>query len=232
MKISSVLLALPLALAACGGDDGVTPVDIDAGEVGPDACVAAKPAAPGAVMLRKGEHLRLGDGGGGVAHGGCQATATYGAATAAQQFSEAAFAECTTTNPEDIVYEGSLNADPSPDLFALQLYKGYGVFSSGEIRTGTYNLTGDETQFADCGVCALIFADIDTTNGMIGSRYMATGGTVTITSVSPNLTGSVSNLTFTHVDIDDQTFISTPNADGCPSAITSLSFDVAVGVAE
>jgi len=231
MKISSILFALPLALAACGGDDGDPIIeDIDSGVAGPDACVAAKPSAAGAVMLRKGENVRID--GGGLAHGGCQATATYGTATAGQQFSEATFEECTTTNPTDIIYEGALNADASPDLFALQLYKGYGAFASGEIRTGTYNITGDETQFADCGVCALIFADIDTTNGMIGSRYLATGGTVTITSVSPNLTGSVSNLTFTHVDINDQTFMSTPNADGCPSAITSLSFDVAVGIAE
>lgn len=54
--------------------------------------------------------------------------------------------------------------------------------------------------------------------------YYVTGGTITITQVSPMFEGSISNLTFEHVTIDDSTFQSTPHADGCTSAITSLSW--------
>lgn len=58
---------------------------------------------------------------------------------------------------------------------------------------------------------------------------MATGGTVTVavvgTALGQQLTGTLSNLTFAHVTIDQSTFMSTPVGDGCTSSITSASFD-------
>jgi len=234
LAISSVLFALPLALIACGGDDGgVTLIDggdIDATGGGPDACVSAKPSAPGKAIgnANRGFSFDLGP----VEHGGCQATADYGAATIGQAQASADFADPCVTNvpPEFIGYQGTLNADASPDVLDIELYKGFGVFTTGEIRTGTYTITGDEANYATCGVCVLLLADVNTTSGAPGSLYMATGGTVNITSVSPNITGTLSNMTFVHVDIDSTTFQSTPNADNCPSAITSLSFDALVEI--
>lgn len=42
--------------------------------------------------------------------------------------------------------------------------------------------------------------------------------------MSGYLTGSISNVTFEHVNIDSN-FYSTPVGDGCTSSITSMSFD-------
>jgi hypothetical protein len=55
--------------------------------------------------------------------------------------------------------------------------------------------------------------------GDIVDAYMATGGTLTITSLTPTITGKVSNATFTHVTIDEKSAESTPVGD-CDSAVT------------
>lgn len=144
----------------------------------------------------------------------CTAAATYGDEALLNPVAQ-------QVNAGLIVFEGELNADALPDLFALQLYDGFGVFTDG-IAPGTYEITGDEAQFATCGLCALLITD-----GGEADSYLATSGSVTITSISPNLTGTVTNLTYTHVDIDDND-TSTPSASGCQSDIAALSFDAVV----
>lgn len=153
----------------------------------------------------------------------CQATASYGAATATDQqgFQMGAAA------PTQLSLLGALNADSPPDLIDIELFKGFGAFTTGEIRTGTFEITGEELTFATCGVCVFIGADYVDGVGPT-SDYLATGGTVTITSVSPNLTGTMSNMTFEHVTVDAGA--STPHVDGCESALTSLSFDALLTV--
>lgn len=227
-SIAPVLFSLPLALIACGGDDGVSVIDggePDAETGGPDACVS-KPLNANGTAIGRGDRLHL-DEMGPVEGGACGATATYGAAVIGMS---AGFGEvedvCVANSPTAFIgYQGTLNTDATPDVLALELYAGFGVFANG-ITTGTFTLSGDELQYADCGVCVLILADVST-QGAPGSLYMATGGTVNITQVSPNITGTLSNVTFTHVQIDDQAN-STPDPDGCPSAITSASFDALV----
>ena len=56
---------------------------------------------------------------------------------------------------------------------------------------------------------------------------MATGGTLNIMGVSPNLRGTLSNVTFTHVMIDADTYRSTPVGD-CESTLTSMDFNFPV----
>ena len=131
--------------------------------------------------------------------------------------------------PEDYyLYQGDLNGDI--DYLDIQLYTGFGVFTNG-IKAGTYQLTGDELDYATCGVCVLIRTD--TTSTTITDSYMATGGTVVISEISPSqLTGTLTNVTFTHVTIDDTTFESTPVNDGCNSTIASLSISAAVTVGQ
>jgi hypothetical protein len=125
---------------------------------------------------------------------------------------------------ESVTLGVGVNADQ--DGFVLELYKGFTVFQAG-IVPGTYQLTGEELNYASCGVCVRFFGDA--APGAPGQDFMATGGTVTITEVgatgSGRLKATLSNLTFTHVTIDGTTFNSTPVGDGCDTAMTGAVID-------
>lgn len=120
----------------------------------------------------------------------------------------------------EMFWEGAINDEEPADLVSLELYAGYGAF--GETLTaGTFQLTGDETNYSTCGACVLIYADA--TADSVGAIYMATGGELQLTSVETRLTGTLHNVTLTHVSINDE-FVSTPVGD-CDTQITDLTFD-------
>jgi len=86
--------------------------------------------------------------------------------------------------------------DPaSGDQLSIWLRAERGVFTGGPIRPGTYTLTGDELDFTTCGVCVVLHGDRDPTTGVPRESYLATGGTVTITSAD-RLSGSLTNVRF------------------------------------
>jgi hypothetical protein len=110
-----------------------------------------------------------------------------------------------------------LNA--KPDTLKVDLYQGLGVFTES-IHVGTFPLTGDELSYATCAACVHLTA----TGGGGGTQdYMATGGTLTISAVSPNLQATLSDITFEHVIISGS--VSTPVGDGCVSAVSHLVID-------
>lgn len=157
----------------------------------------------------------------------CTAASTYGTTVTDQTavFTPTPADAGADAGPEDFyVYDGSLNTDI--DFIDLELYDGYGVFSGG-IAPGTYNLSGAELQYADCGLCALILTDGSAPDSTTDA-YMATGGSITITTVTPTLAGTLTNVTFTHVSIDSNSGQSSPVADGCKSSIPSLAFSATV----
>jgi hypothetical protein len=121
-----------------------------------------------------------------------------------------------------IVLSVPLNTGALPDYLQLELYEGMGPFIGGFV-TGTFPLTGSELQYATCTLCVRLFGDTDS-NGAPAQFYMATGGTVTLSSVSGYLTGSLSGVSFEHVTIDSS-YNSTPVGDGCTSYVSSMSFD-------
>jgi hypothetical protein len=222
-QFSSIVFGLSLAAAACGGGGGepdsrpasdarqqadAPPPVPDAPPPVPDApppIPDAPPPPPDATV--------------------CLATADYGAATGTGD-------NATHDQAADFYNMATaLNADAEPDLFALQLYAGFGPFIGGGVTTGTFAIAGDDTNYATCGVCGLIIADLPA-SGMIELTdpqriYLAQSGTVTITSLSPNLTGTIDNLVLAHVTIDPATAESTVVPD-CTSTIGSLSFDAPV----
>ena len=116
-----------------------------------------------------------------------------------------------------VVGEYVLNNDP--DKLQIELYPGDGIFASG-LTTGTFTLAGDDLQYRTCALCVRL-------RDRRGVYYMATGGEVTLSSVSGNLTGSLSNVTFEQVTIAED-YTSTPVVDGCQSALTSMAFDDAI----
>jgi hypothetical protein len=196
------LFALVAPLAACGGGGDDGPTLVDADDTTPpDAANTTPDAAPVQCLADD-----------------------YGTVTPMQQGAQTD----NLTTPMYIVYEAGLNADT--DVLSVQLYPGFGVFSGGAIAPGTYELTGGETQYETCGACVLVYTNFDGMNTQ-GTPYLATAGTLTITSVSPNLAGTLSNLTFQSVTIlDAAPYTSTPAGDGCTASITSLAFDAPVMV--
>jgi hypothetical protein len=113
---------------------------------------------------------------------------------------------------------------PNQQLF-LELYKGSPPFN-GTFKTGTFDIEGAQLNYETCGVCALVY------EGVIGNTYrtsyFATGGSVTITSLSPKLSGSINDVPFESVDIDpNDNYHTTPLDDGCTTAV-KLAFDETV----
>ncbi|MEZ4366017.1 MAG: hypothetical protein R2939_06990 [Kofleriaceae bacterium] len=198
MKIVTALAAIPLSLSllACGGDDPTI--------LPPDGSPIDAPRIDAPMQAN------------------CQATASYGAVTANPETTAAYWDGGTAQAPEFAVGLTSIAAGPPADGVQIELYAGFGALSGG-IVPDTYTITGDELNYATCGVCVTIQADI--TQDAVGSVYMATGGSVTINSISPTFSATASNLTFEHVTIDPQTFQSTPVGDGCNSSITSVAID-------
>jgi len=133
-------------------------------------------------------------------------------------------------DPHVIEWFGALNADQ--DQFDLQLWAHYGGFGSqGEIRPGTYPITGDELDIQKCGICPAILPDVTQNTTTLTELYMPTGGSVTITSAGTNgagtLSGSFTNLTFAHYLIQNNMLVMA--TDGCTSTIASGTFSAPLG---
>jgi len=140
-----------------------------------------------------------------------------------------------TGDPELITYIGALNGDPeSRDQLVVQLYRGFGVFTSRSIEAGDYELTGDELNYKTCGVCVRIFADRPTDGGRPAQDMMATGGTLHVEAIGGPQSGSfkatLSGASFEHVVIDDVSFESKPVDDGCETSISNVVADTPMSV--
>ena len=129
---------------------------------------------------------------------------------------------------ETINYNSQLNAEPMPDGLALNLVEGAGVYASRSIGpVSNVALTGDESQLATCGTCVVLVADADAVSESFKAIYMPTAGSITITSVSPRLRGTLSDVTFVEIEFGSGGAQETvPN--GCSSHIASFAFDTAV----
>ena len=119
------------------------------------------------------------------------------------------------------LYWGPLEDGMPGDHISLELWEGYGPFAGG-LRTGTFSITGDETDYAVCGMCAIIATDYDGTN--YRDTYMAQSGSITINSVDGSISGTMSNVTFRHVLLDADTGAQSEAGTGCVTRITSASF--------
>lgn len=132
--------------------------------------------------------------------------------------------------PGEFLYGALINADATPDVLQIEFYTGFGAFQGGfPTAATTIQIAGDEANYATCGACVRAFTDIDPNSGEsaepVGVSYFATGGTLQLDSITEtSVAGTLSNIQFTHVTIDETTFNSTPVGDGCSSTLTSLAF--------
>jgi hypothetical protein len=207
-----VILLASIGLAACGGDDDqVTPVDASGGGI--DAPSGDIDAAPVTCTVSTDS---FGD---------------KGTLTGVASFDPGMNAGAATDDA--LSFAGQLEGAQPTDLLLVELYAGFGVFP-GAVTTGTFTLSGDELNYATCGICVRVLTDA--TSSGYGDDYLATGGTVNITSVGTatgqTFAATVSNLTFEHVNIADGTFESTPAGDNCTSSMTNATFSATLEAAE
>ncbi|MDX2090505.1 MAG: hypothetical protein SFX73_21785 [Kofleriaceae bacterium] len=154
----------------------------------------------------------------------CGATPQYGMPTPMNEIAT----RDADTMPESIYYESALNADPQYDALTIQLFKGYGAFEKGEIEPKLIPLNTVEAQFETCGACVVLYADYDDATGeTLGGTYLASGGSLNLQGVSPNIKGLLLNTRLVEVMIDDDTGVSTPIGE-CATEISSFAFDFPV----
>jgi hypothetical protein len=73
------------------------------------------------------------------------------------------------------------SAQATPDDVYIELWDNYGVFAGGHAKTGTFTISGVETDLDTCGLCVMILANVS--NNTATKTMLATSGSVTITSV-------------------------------------------------
>lgn len=113
--------------------------------------------------------------------------------------------------------------DESNDIFlALDLRSNRGSFSE-EIATGTYAITGDDLDPDACGICLRMSVEQPMHPGYPEPRqcYFATGGTLTLDSITDRFTGSMEQVTFRPIECQSHA----PLALDCSSRVGILDFD-------
>lgn len=154
----------------------------------------------------------------------CGALPNYGMVTPMNEYA----VRDADTNPESIYYETALDTNPQYDALSIQLFKGYGAFETGEIEAKPIQLSTVEAQFETCGACVILYADYDEESGeTLGGTYLASGGSLNLQGITPNIRGLLLNTRLVEVMIDDDTGVSTP-VGNCATEIASFAFDFPV----
>lgn len=113
-----------------------------------------------------------------------------------------------TGNQEYWVVNGDLDAEVIRDAIAIELYEGPAPNFTVEnfpATPFTMQLTGNELNYFTCSMCISLFGNIDTEAAEFTylDDYMATAGSVTITTLTPTMiAGTIDNATFAQVDFD------------------------------
>jgi hypothetical protein len=157
--------------------------------------------------------------------GACTADGTYAPPAFGSNNSQATNypADQTMMAPHEQVLIGPMNGDP--DALAVFLFAGFGGFGSGDIANGTYTITGDDAAWSTCGICLVVATNIGS-DGSVTDYYTANSGTLTLTSVTGHLAGSISNASFIHVAAGSNSQPSDPPAvDSCTTSVSSASFN-------
>ena len=199
LTVAAIPLLPAIPLLACGGDDGPSVKVVD-------AAIDSRPIDAAAACTAAASNPT-------PAFGSAQSAEVQGSGSA-----------------QTMNYVGRLNADNMmPDLLAIDLYAGYGTFMGSNIGPrASIDLSGVEADYATCGACVLILTDLH----MMGSGvaltdvYMASSGTMTLTSTSTNFTGTLSNVSFRQVNIGSGG--TTTNVGNCTSSLPSASFNAPI----
>jgi len=201
------VVATPFAVSiACGGDDGGGGIRV------PDASMTKQPDAPVQVQ--------------------CAAQPSYSVTFGSNEQQANAG---SNANEAKVAYLANLTRANPIDLIDIELWTGTMEFMTA-VATGTFDLSMKQNNnWFTCGACAAVWPQV-----MVGSdgslaidtayfqnnQYQATTGTMTLTSVNGNITGSLSNVTFKHINLQGSGSASmqVDAPDGCTTSISSLNF--------
>lgn len=114
-------------------------------------------------------------------------------------------------------------AQATPDDVYLELWDNYGVFAGGAAKTGTFTISGADTDLDTCGLCVMILANV--TNNTATKTMLATSGSVTITSIGTaagQMTkATITNASFVEVQNVNNDYVSVPSSN-CTSPISHV----------
>ena len=136
---------------------------------------------------------------------------------------------------KNLFIEVILDEATAPDVLHLELYGGQGVFKGGEIRTGTFSLSGVESRYDSCGACLLLLVDRDPGSFRPSAYFIAESGTLVLDAVADRVTGHLDDVTLRHVTIDltdpdgagpAQPSLATAPASTCRTHLSRAAFDV------
>jgi len=120
---------------------------------------------------------------------------------------------------------------PPLDAINIQLWPGFGPYDP-VIVTDPVTITGDETSFYTCGACALLIGDADPMTGASMQDFVASSGTMTITTVGATVgetvAGTLENAVFREVTFDDDNQAQTDVPNGCTVNLASVAFSATI----
>lgn len=125
-------------------------------------------------------------------------------------------------DPEFVVLQADVQVENTEPLEVfVSMFNNQGLFASG-YRTGTFPLTGIDTDPIDCSLCVVLLRrDAD---NQVDKLLIASAGSAEITSIDPpggKLTGRIADAPMRQVD--PQTGADVPG--GCTTTLASYSFD-------
>jgi hypothetical protein len=193
---------LPIAFACGGGDDGGGGIHV----TNPDAAIDAMEPCKGQTMYTP-------------AFGSDSQEATDYPATGSGE----------DATLHEVFFIGALDANTPGDYLYLDLYEMFGAFDGGDIKTGTFPITGDDAAYSTCGACVMLGAQVDA-DGNVDDWYFARSGILNLTSVTGRLTGSLQNVMLYRVKTDVDGNPSDDATFDCETKIMSGSFDAPITV--
>lgn len=154
--------------------------------------------------------------------GPCMIADNLGTISAAQQPSGISMGG-TPADPDAVEVRAPFNLEGfNTDWFAIRLWKGTTAFPT-TIAPGTFDLTGPELDYSTCGACVMLVGDHTGDRAEEETHtYMATAGVITISTVTPSFSASLSNATFRHIAFDPAGN-QLPNQSGCTASVDSLT---------
>ena len=137
-----------------------------------------------------------------------------------------------------VQYLGNLTEANPIDLLDIELWLGSGGDFPSALATGTYDLSAKgDSDYNQCDSCVVVFPQVPVGSDgsiMVGSdteQYMAKSGSLHLTSVATNLTGTLTNVVLRLVDYDGSGNQSDDPLN-CTTTITSLSFTAPIMAAQ
>lgn len=143
---------------------------------------------------------------------------------------DTAYAGETDDGDQYLFVETTVEANGNTHLVAVDLWNDYGVFEGGW-ETGRYEITGDETDYDECGACVYVLEDYDPDDGTYGRLLMADGGWVNVDTLdatpgSGYLSGYIEDVTFREVTEDEDGYYEVE--EGCTTGLESFEYDAGV----